>query len=48
MLVSAKSVEDGTREMGEEGSSFAPPAVGRGAQNSRVGIRCGNSAEQIN
>lgn len=35
MLVSAKSAEDGTRGMGEEGSSFAPLEVGRGAQNSR-------------
>lgn len=48
VLVSAKIVKDGTRGTGEEGSSFGPPEVGGGAQNSRVGIRCGNSAKQIN
>lgn len=47
VLVSTKWVEDGTREVGEQRSSFAPPVVGRGVQNSRVGIRCGNSAKQI-
>ena len=48
MLVSAKSVQDGTKGMAEERTSFAPPEAGRGAQYSRVGIRCGSSAEKIN
>lgn len=46
--VSAKSLQDGIRRMGEEGSNLASPEARRKAQNSRVGIRCGNSAEQIN